>query len=74
VEFDDPGATCAAHVTAIPGVSESVVISGAGKTIDLHGMAGGLDSRCAAIGARESAALFNQAHTLMSRHYPRPFP
>jgi hypothetical protein len=74
LEFDDPGATCAAHVSAIPGVSEAVVISDGGKTIDLHGMAGGLDSRCAAIGVREAAALFKQAHNLMSRYYPRPFP
>jgi hypothetical protein len=74
LEFDDQAATCAPRVSAIPGVSESIVVSGGGKRIDLHGMAGVLDSRCAAVGARESAALFKQVHNLMSRHYPRPFP
>ena len=73
-DFDDPDGTCAARVSAIPGVSEALEVSGGGKTIVLHGMAGVIDSHCVATGAREAAALFKQAHDLMSRHYPRPFP
>jgi hypothetical protein len=73
-EFEDPGATCAARVSAIPGVSEALEVSGSGKTITMHGAAGVMDSRCAATGARDAAALFKRAHDLMSRHYPHPFP
>ena len=73
-DFDDPGGTCAARVSEIPGVSEALVVSGGGKAIAVHGMAGVINSHCAATGAREAAALFKRAHDLMSRHYPRPFP
>jgi hypothetical protein len=73
-DFDDPNGTCAVRVSAIPGVSEAVEVSGGGKTIVLHGMAGVIDSHCVATGARQAAALFKRAHDLMSRHYPRPFP
>ena len=73
-EFEDPGATCAARVSSIPGVSEALEVSGGGKTIALHGAAGVMDPRCAATGARDAATLFKRAHDLMLRHYPRPFP
>ena len=74
LRFDDPQATCAARVSPVPGVRETVSIAGTGKTLSLYGLGGALDPHCAATGVDDAAGLFKNAHALMLRYYPRPFP
>lgn len=71
----DPGAreTPCGPIHGIPGVSETVSIAAAGRTLVLRGASGVLDLRCVSGNVADLEALFGTAHQAMSRHYPSPF-
>lgn len=60
-------------IHGIPGVSETVSIAAAGRTLALRGAPGTLDPRCVSGNVVALEALFSAAHQVMSRHYPSPF-
>jgi hypothetical protein len=61
-------------IHGVPGVSETVSISAAGRTLALKGASGALDPRCVSGKLNDLQALFRAAHEAMLRHYPSPFP
>jgi hypothetical protein len=71
----DPDAreTPCGPIHGIPGVSETVSIAAAGRTLALRGASGVLDPRCVSGNVADLEALFGAAHHAMSRHYPSPF-
>jgi hypothetical protein len=71
----DPDAreTPCSPIHGIPGVSETVSIAAAGRTLALRGAPGALDPRCVSGNVADLEALFSAAHQAMSRHYPSPF-
>ena len=71
----DPDAreTPCSPIHGIPGVSETVSIAAAGRTLALRGAPGALDPRCVSGNVADLEALFSAAHQVMSRHYPSPF-
>ena len=71
----DPDAheTPCGAIHGIPGVSETVSISEADRTLVLRGASGALDPRCVTRNLAALQALFSAAHQVMSRHYPSPF-
>jgi hypothetical protein len=71
----DPDAreTSCGPIHGIPGVSETVSIAAAGRTLALRGATGVLDQRCVSGNVADLEALFAAAHQAMSRRYPSPF-
>jgi hypothetical protein len=57
----------------IPGVDETVVVLGKGRTVVLRGAGGQIGRECGPGDAVADARLFEMADRLMRNYYPKPF-